>query len=111
MKISLNWLNDFIEHTLSPAELEQVLTNCGLEVEHYETYESIKGGLQGMVTGKVTSCRQHPNADRLRLTTVDIGTGTDLQIVCGAPNVAEGQKVIVATVGATLYPTSGEPFK
>jgi len=111
MKISLNWLNDFIENTLSAPEIEQVLTNCGLEVEHFEEYTSVKGGLQGLVTGKVLTCVQHPNADRLRVTTVDAGTGTPLQIVCGAPNVAAGQKVAVALVGTTLYPTTGEPFK
>ncbi|MBX7204256.1 MAG: phenylalanine--tRNA ligase subunit beta [Bacteroidia bacterium] len=111
MKISLNWLNDFIENTLSAPELEQVLTNCGLEVEHFEEYISVKGGLQGLVTGEVLTCVQHPNADRLRVTTVDAGTGTPLQIVCGAPNVAAGQKVAVALVGTTLYPTAGESFK
>lgn len=110
MKISLNRLKDFIELTQSPEEIEQMLTGCGLEVEHYTSYASIPGALQGLITGEVKSCVQHPNADRLRLTKVDIGTGTDLQIVCGASNVAEGQKVIVATVGATLYPSTGEPF-
>ena len=111
MKILLNWLNDFIENTLSAPEIEQVLTNCGLEVEHFEEYTPVKGGLQGLVTGEVLTCVQHPNADRLRVTTVDAGTGTPLQIVCGAPNVAAGQKVAVALVGTTLYPTAGEPFK
>ena len=111
MKISRNWLNEFIELNLSNADLEQVLTNCGLEVEHYETYESVQGGLKGLVTGEVLTCVQHPNADRLRVTTVDAGTGTPLHIVCGAPNVAAGQKVVVALVGTTLYPSTGEPFK
>jgi phenylalanyl-tRNA synthetase beta chain len=111
MKISLNWLTDFIENTLSAREIEQVLTNCGLEVEHFEEYTSVKGGLQGLVTGEVLTCVQHPNADRLRVTTVNTGTGIPLQIVCGAPNVAAGQKVAVALVGTTLYPTTGEPLK
>jgi phenylalanyl-tRNA synthetase beta chain len=112
MKIAYSWLQQFIDtHDSTPAHIEQLLTNCGLEVENYEAYSSVKGGLQGLVTGEVLTCQPHPNADRLRVTTVNAGGETPLQIVCGAPNVAAGQKVIVAMVGATLYPTSGEPFK
>lgn len=112
MKIAYSWLQQFIETgSATPAEIEQVLTHCGLEVEHIESYASVQGGLQGLVTGEVITCVQHPNADRLRVTTVNIGQETPLQIVCGAPNVATGQKVIVATVGTTLYPIGGESFK
>src|SRR5690606_25092251 len=110
MKISYNWLKQFIKLDRPPEHLGIILTDIGLEVEHLDQVQAIPGGLEGMVVGQVKTCVQHPNADRLRLTTVDIGQPDHLQIVCGAPNVAEGQKVIVATVGATLYPTEGEPF-
>lgn len=111
MKISYNWLKNYVKTKHSPERLCEILTDTGLEVEGLEKIQSIKGGLEGVVIGKVTSCKQHENADRLKITTVDIGEKEELQIVCGAPNVAEGQKVIVATVGATLYPTPDEPFK
>jgi phenylalanyl-tRNA synthetase beta chain len=111
MKISYNWLKQYINTDLKPEALSLILTDCGLEVEGIETFESVKGGLEGIVIGLVNSKVQHPNADRLNLTTVDIGTGTDLHIVCGASNVAVGQKVLVATIGATLYPTEGDSFK
>ncbi len=111
MKISLSWLSQFIDIKETPEELAQKLTACGLEVEEIEERESIPGGLKGLVIGQVLTCARHPNADKLSVTTVDIGTGEPLPIVCGAPNVAAGQKVIVATVGAQLYPTHGEPFK
>jgi len=111
MKISLNWLKAFIDIQKTPEEIEQILTGTGLEVEHYETIESIKGGLKGLVVGKVEQCEKHPNADKLSLTKVDIGTGELLSIVCGAPNVAEGLKVIVAPVGTMIYPSKGEPFQ
>ncbi len=111
MKISLNWLKTLLPLQLSPEEIEGILTATGLEVEHYEIVESVKGGLRGLVVGKVETCEKHPNADKLNLTKVDIGTGELLSIVCGAPNVAAGQKVIVAPVGTTVNPLSGEPFK
>lgn len=111
MKISYNWLKDVININATPSEISQMLTGCGLEVEHLENYQSIKGGLEGIVIGYVKEREKHPNADKLSVCKVDIGTGEDKQIVCGAPNVAVGQKVLVATVGATLYPSKGEAFK
>ncbi|ACT91282.1 phenylalanine--tRNA ligase subunit beta [Dyadobacter fermentans] len=108
MKISYKWLKDLIELNESPAEIDRLLTGTGLEVEGIEEIESIKGGLQGVVIGEVLTREKHPEADRLSLTTVDVGGETPLSIVCGAPNVAAGQKVIVATVGATLYPTGSD---
>lgn len=111
MKIAYNWLKEYIHLTETPAEVGAMLTAAGLEVETVEEIESIKGGLQGVVLGTVLTCEKHPDADRLRITTVDIGSETPSQIVCGAPNVAAGQKVVVATVGTTLYPNSGEPLK
>ncbi|RMG80795.1 MAG: phenylalanine--tRNA ligase subunit beta, partial [Bacteroidetes bacterium] len=110
MKISYNWLKDFIDIDLSVEQTANLLTNSGLEVENVEFYESIKGGLKGLIVGEVIEKKKHPNADKLSLTKVDIGNGTMLSIVCGAPNVDAGQKVIVATVGTTLHPVSGEPF-
>ena len=111
MKISYNWLNQFIKIEQSPEETGKILTNIGLEVESLERKFAVPGGLEGLVIGQVLSCVQHPNADRLRITTVDVGQETPLQIVCGAPNVAAGQKVVVALVGSTVYPTEAEPFK
>ncbi len=111
MKISYNWLRQYINIDKSPEELSEILTDTGLEVEGLEKFEPIKGGLQGLVIGKVLTCTKHPNADKLSITTVDIGGGAISPIVCGAPNVAEGQTVIVATVGATLYPIGGDSFK
>ncbi len=111
MKISYNWLKDIININSTPGEISQMLTGCGLEVEHLENYQSIKGGLEGIVIGFVKEREKHPNADKLSVCKVDIGTGEDKQIVCGAPNVAVGQKVLVATIGATLYPSKGESFK
>jgi phenylalanyl-tRNA synthetase beta chain len=110
MKISAAWLSRYIQHGLSVSETSQLLTDCGLEVESVEPYESIKGGLRGVVVGEVLTCIQHPNADRLRLTTVNVGSDSPLSIVCGAPNVAAGQKVLVATIGTQIYPKQGEPF-
>jgi phenylalanyl-tRNA synthetase beta chain len=104
MKISLGWLNQYLSHKISAEEAEEILTNVGLEVEEVEVFESIRGGLVGVVIGEVVEKEKHPDADRLSVTQVDIGTGTLLQIVCGAPNVAAGQKVVVATVGTILYP-------
>lgn len=111
MKISYNWLKQFIQTDKTPQELSLILTNIGLEVESLETVQAVAGGLEGLVIGHVLSCVQHPNADRLRVTTVDVGGSEILQVVCGAPNVAQGQKVVVATVGTTVYPNEGEPFK
>lgn len=111
MKISYNWLLELIDIQKSPEEISAMLTGTGLEVEGIEKFESLKGGLEGIVVGEVLSCAKHPNADKLSITTVNVGGETPLQIVCGAPNVAAGQKVLVATVGCTVYPTSGEPFK
>lgn len=110
MKISLNWLKTLIPLTQTPEEIEAILTATGLEVEHYEYVDSIKGGLRGLVVGEVKTCSKHPNADKLNLTTVDIGQGSLLNIVCGAPNVSAGRKVIVAPVGTLITPSTGEPF-
>jgi len=103
MKISYNWLKDYISISQSPAELGDILTNIGLEVEGMEEIESVRGGLTGCVIGRVKTCEKHPDADKLSLTKVDIGGERDLDIVCGAPNVRVGQMVVVATVGTTLY--------
>ncbi len=111
MKISYNWLKEFIDTDKTAEELSKILTGTGLEVESLEKVQPVPGGLEGLVVGYVKECGQHPNADRLRVTKVDIGSGEDLQIVCGAHNVAAGQKVVVAPVGTTVYPTAGEPFK
>ncbi|MCF8274708.1 MAG: phenylalanine--tRNA ligase subunit beta [Flavobacteriaceae bacterium] len=110
MKISYNWLKQFIKIDWSPEQTGELLTDLGLEVEGIEAYQSVKGGLEGVVIGKVLTCVQHPNADKLKLTTVDIGASEPLQIVCGAPNVAAGQKVPVATIGTTLYSAEGEAW-
>ncbi len=111
MKISYNWLKDYLDFDLSPVRVGELLTDTGLEVEGIEEFDQVKGGLKGLVIGVVVSCEQHTNADRLKVTEINIGTDTNLPIVCGAPNVAKGQKVIVATVGAKLYPTEGEEFE
>jgi phenylalanyl-tRNA synthetase beta chain len=111
MKISYSWLKQFIQTDKTPQEISLILTDVGLEVESLEKVQPIVGGLEGLVIGHVVECTQHPNADRLRVTKVDVGTGELLQIVCGASNVAAGQKVVVATVGTTVYPNEGEPFK
>ncbi len=111
MKISYNWLKQYINTDLPAETVATMLTDCGLEVEGIEKHETIKGGLKGVVVGEVKTKEKHPDADRLSITTVDVGTGTLLNIVCGAPNVEAGQKVIVATIGAILYPTNGEPFE
>ena len=110
MKIAYNWLKQYVQTTLSPEEIGAILTETGLEVEGIEKIEAVKGGLAGVIVGEVLSCEKHPDADKLKVTTVTIG-GEPLQIVCGAPNVAIGQKVAVATVGCTLYPAPDEPLK
>jgi phenylalanyl-tRNA synthetase beta chain len=103
MKVSYNWLKQYIDLDCSPEEVGNMLTGCGLEVENMETWYPVKGGLKGVVVGEVITCRKHPGSDHLSLTTVNTGSGTLLNIVCGAPNVSAGQKVPVATTGATLY--------
>ncbi len=103
MKISYNWLKQYIDTDLDYKEMSVILTNIGLEVEGIEHFQSVKGGMEGLVIGKVLECEKHPDADRLSITKVDIGAGEPLPIVCGAPNVAAGQKVVVATVGTVLY--------
>jgi phenylalanyl-tRNA synthetase beta chain len=110
MNISFNWLNEFLKIDLEIEELSEVLTDIGLEVEGISDYEELKGGLKGLVVGHVIECKKHPNADRLKLTKVDIGEEI-LQIVCGAPNVDLDQKVIVAEVGTTLFPINNDQFK
>jgi phenylalanyl-tRNA synthetase beta chain len=110
MKIAYNWLKKYLTECPAPEELSTLLTDSGLEVEHVETFETVKGMLKGVVVGEVLWCEQHPNADRLRVTKVNVGEEQPLNIVCGAPNVAVGQKVLVATTGTTLYPNGGEPL-
>jgi phenylalanyl-tRNA synthetase beta chain len=111
MKISYNWLKQYVNTNLKSEEVADLLTNCGLEVEAIELFESIKGSLEGLLIGKVISCEKHPDADRLSLTQVDVGKDKPLHIVCGAPNVKKGQYVVVAPIGVTLYPATGDAFK
>ncbi len=108
MTISYKWLSEYLPVIIEPERLSRILTSIGLEVENMEKYEEAKGGLKGLVIGEVLSTEKHPNADKLTLTKVNIGNTEPLQIVCGAPNVAAGQKVVVAPVGATIYPTAGD---
>ena len=103
MNISYKWLKRYIEFPYSPRELAAVFTSLGLECDNVEEVESIRGGLRGIVVGKVLTCVDHPDSDHLHITTVDLGQDAPVQIVCGAPNVAAGQTVVVATVGTTLY--------
>ena len=111
MKISYSWLKQFLQLEWEETKVGELLTDLGLEVEGIETKESVKGSLSGVVVGKVISCTQHPNADRLKITEVDLGDGSPVQIICGAPNVAVGQKVPVATIGTVLYDANGDGFK
>ncbi|WP_353778675.1 phenylalanine--tRNA ligase subunit beta [Winogradskyella sp. 3972H.M.0a.05] len=111
MKISYNWLKQFINTDWSAEKTGELLTDLGLEIEGIETFQSVKGGLEGIVVGEVLTCEKHPNADKLKVTTVDVGGESPLHIVCGAPNVAKGQKVPVATIGTTLYTPEGEAWK
>jgi len=111
MKISYNWLKQFINTDWPAEKTGELLTDLGLEIEGIEDFTSVQGGLEGVVVGHVISCEQHPNADRLKVTKVDLGNGEPVQIVCGAPNVDKGQKVPVATVGTTLYDADGKPWK
>jgi phenylalanyl-tRNA synthetase beta chain len=110
MTISYNWLKEYIDIPESAEEIGKVLTSTGLEVESVHAFETVKGGLNGLVIGEVLTCTKHPNADKLSLTTVDVGGERPLNIVCGAQNVAAGQKVVVAIPGTTIYPTKGDPF-
>ncbi|MDX5438622.1 MAG: phenylalanine--tRNA ligase subunit beta, partial [Pontibacter sp.] len=111
MLISFDWLKQLIHTDKTAEEVGALLTGAGLEVEGIHTFDQVQGGLEGIVLGEVLTCERHPDADRLSITTVDIGNGEPSQIVCGAPNVAAGQRVVVATVNSTLYPSGGEPFK
>lgn len=111
MKISYNWLKQFINIDWDAQKTGELLTDLGLEIEGITPFTSVPGGLEGIVVGHVLECEQHPNADRLKLTKVDLGNGDAVQIVCGAPNVAKGQKVPVATVGTTLYDEKGSPWQ
>lgn len=110
MKISLNWLKEYIQITETPEEIAHMLTMSGLEVEGIEEIEQVKGGLRGVVIGEVMECSKHPNADKLSIAKVDIGKEQAVPIVCGAPNVAKGQKVVVATTGTTLYMPDDKEF-
>ncbi|MEZ5045370.1 MAG: phenylalanine--tRNA ligase subunit beta [Chitinophagaceae bacterium] len=111
MTISYKWLLQYLEQPLSTTELAEILTSVGLEVEHISSYEKFKGGLKGLVVGQVLACEPIPETEKLKITSVSIGQGEPLSIVCGAPNVAAGQKVLVATVGTQLYPSSGDSFQ
>ncbi|WP_333876113.1 phenylalanine--tRNA ligase subunit beta [Flavobacterium sp.] len=111
MRISYNWLKQFIKIDLKSEETAAILTDLGLEVEVVEKYQSVRGGLEGVVVGHVLTCEKHPDADRLKITTVDLGDGTPVQIVCGASNVAAGQKVPVATIGTQLFDKDGVAFE
>jgi phenylalanyl-tRNA synthetase beta chain len=111
MKVSYNWLKEYVRIDQSPEELAKILTDTGLEVESFGKVEWVKGGLEGVVVGEVLSCEKHPDADKLKVTKVDVGTGETLQIVCGAPNVEIGKKVAVALVGTTLFPNPEETLK
>ncbi len=110
MTISYNWLSEYLPKKIEPERLSKILTSIGLEVEKMEVFEEVKGGLKGLVIGEVLEVKPHPNADKLRLTKVSIGRGEPLAIVCGASNVAAGQKVVIAPVGSTIFPAKGEPL-
>ncbi|MGB3080077.1 MAG: phenylalanine--tRNA ligase subunit beta, partial [Saprospiraceae bacterium] len=109
MTLSLQWLNDYLKTDLNPDQIAEALTSIGLEVEKIESSESMPGGLKGVIAGKVLTCEKHPDADRLKVTTVDIGGDKPSSIVCGGPNVAAGQTVWVAVPGTTLYDKDGNP--
>ena len=111
MKISYNWLKQFLDITWEAAKTAELLTDLGLEVEGISQFESIPGGLKGVVVGEVLECKKHPNADKLKLCKVNIGKDEPLSIVCGAPNVEAGQKVPVATIGTVLHGPDGSPWK
>lgn len=111
MKISINWLKDYVESFSNAEEISEILTNLGLEVEKLSTFESVKGGLNGVVAGKVLDCIKHPDADRLKVTSIDLGNNEILEIVCGAPNIEKGQIVPVAKVGSKIYTNDGTEIK
>ena len=111
MKISINWLKEYLETKSNPEEISDILTNLGLEVEKILPFESIKGGLIGVVAGKVLKCEKHPNADRLKVTSIDLGNNETSEIVCGAPNIMEGQIVPIAKVGSKIYTNGGDEIK
>ena len=111
MKISVNWLKEYLQTDSNPVEMSEILTNLGLEVEKIESFESVKGGLKGVIAGKVIECIKHPNADRLKLTSIDVGNNQILEIVCGAPNIEKGQIVPVAVVGSKIYTNDGIEIK
>ena len=111
MKISINWLKEYLETKSNPEEISDILTNLGLEVEKILPFESVKGGLSGVVAGKVLKCEKHPNADRLRVTSIDLGNNETSEIVCGAPNIMEGQIVPIAKVGSKIYTNGGDEIK
>ncbi len=110
MTISYKWLSEYLPVTVETERLSRILTSIGLEVESMKNYEEVKGNLEGLIIGEVLTTEKHPNADKLIVTTVSLGNGEPLQIVCGAPNVAAGQKVVVAPAGTTIYPINGEPL-
>ena len=103
MNISYKWLKEYVDFDMTAEELAEALTSIGLEVGGVEEVQTIRGGLKGLVVGRVLTCEAHPDSDHMHITTVDMGGDSPVQIVCGAPNVAAGQKVVVATVGTTLY--------
>ena len=111
MNISYNWLKEYVKFDLTPVEIEKILTSIGLEVEHFEEVEEIPGGRAGVVVAEVLECENHPDSDHLHVTKVNAGTGEPLQIVCGAPNVAAGQKVMLATLNTKLTFSNGEEIK
>ena len=111
MKISINWLKDYVETNSQPEEISEILTNLGLEVEKLSLFESVKGGLNGVVAGKVLQCEKHPDADRLKVTSIDLGDNEISEIVCGAPNIEKGQIVPVAKVGCKIYTSDGTEIK
>jgi len=111
MKISYSWLKEYIDVSLDANKLSELLTDCGLEVEGIEQSRAVVGGLEGLIVGEIKSVAKHSNADKLSIASVDVGGGKELTIVCGAPNVNEGQKVVVARVGVTIFPIKGESFE
>ena len=111
MKISINWLKEYVETNSQPEEISEILTNLGLEVEKLSLFESVKGGLNGVVAGKVLECGKHPDADRLKVTSIDLGNNEISEIVCGAPNIEKGQIVPVAKVGCKIYTSDGTEIK
>ena len=111
MKISYNWLKEILDFELDPIQTSELLTEIGLEVERLEAYENIKGSLSGLIVGEILNVEKHPNADRLNIAVVNIGEEINYNIVCGAPNIKKGQKVVIAKPDTIIYPIKGEPFK